>query len=148
MSALRLAGSMLAGVASMAALSPAPASAAPYPWEGPTVTKVKLNKGGDWATVHFTARCPKGDNFSIAVVDVFQDSTPMEAPADALYSSPEILNISCTGREQRVAVKVFPDTTGAYAPADGRLHKGPGDVTLGGEFEYLPLVEVEDVRIK
>ena len=148
MRSLRLLGSVLGGAASMVAISAAPASAAPYPWEGPTVTKVKLNKGGDSATVRFTARCPKGDSFSIAVVDVFQDNTPEEAPADALYSSPEVLNISCTGRQQRVAVEVFPDTSGAYAPADGRLHKGPGDVTLGGEFEYLPLAEATDVRIK
>lgn len=145
--------SMLACSVAAVALSAGPAAAAPppddsYPYYGPVVTRVHLVKGGSVAQVHIRARCPQGDSYSIDNVEVAQDSTPSESPFDVIYQSTQRHFYQCTGRLQHLRILVVPDTSGQYAPAGARLKRGLASTALGGEFEQLMFVQVEDVRLR
>jgi len=141
MKSTRILGSTLAGMASVAALA-APASAAcTDPPRSFDVTRVKLVEGGEAAKVRVTVACPAGVPYAVAV-EVIQDTTP-GGLFEAYYHSTEPTRGTCTGRLQRLDVRVVPDTTGAFSDPDGRLTRGPAYETVGGTYDDLPTF-VED----
>ena len=143
MKSVRALGLTLASVASMAAMAATPATAAEPANEpkGFDVTRVKLIRGGEAAKVRLTVTCPVGVTFAVAV-EVIQDATP-GGKFDAYYHSTKPTVGTCTGRVQRLKVLVVPDTSGDFAPLNGRLTKGAAYETVGGTYDKQPAF-VED----